>query len=230
MDATLAEGPVFNFKIIGHQWYWSYDYFALLYGGDSLTGEAETVFDSYMVTEDEFLENYGSRLLEVDNSLLLPTLGNIHLLITSADVLHAWAVPSFGVKVDAIPGRINHICFLIKREGSFYGQCSEICGVNHGFMPIKVEGVPLNDIPLFQFQGEEVEEPIKSTSLPELVPNLANPREGVNGGNSTNGWSLSKEEVAEILIISISVGFGVGAVGAVCFVVVAKVVSVVAGY
>jgi cytochrome c oxidase subunit 2 len=141
MDSMLSEGPVFNYKIVGHQWYWSYDYFGLFFD-NSLVPEVSS-FDSYMLSEDDVKEVFGSRLLEVDNSLVVPTLSNIHFLITSADVLHAWAVPSLGVKVDAIPGRINHLCVLIKRAGTFYGQCSEICGVNHGFMPICVEAIDL---------------------------------------------------------------------------------------
>ena len=78
------------------------------------------------------------RLLEVDNRVVLPTRTHIRLLITSADVLHSWAVPSFGIKVDACPGRLNQASLFIKRPGLFFGQCSEICGVNHGFMPIVI--------------------------------------------------------------------------------------------
>jgi len=97
-------------------------------------------FDSYMVNENDLVEG-GLRLLEVDNRLLLPTRTHIRLLVTSADVIHSWAVPSLGIKVDAIPGRLNQTGLYIKREGVFYGQCSELCGVNHGFMPIVVEAV-----------------------------------------------------------------------------------------
>jgi len=81
------------------------------------------------------------RLLEVDNRLILPTNTHIRLLVTAADVLHCWTIPSFGVKIDACPGRLNQASLFIKREGIFYGQCSEICGVNHGFMPIVVKAV-----------------------------------------------------------------------------------------
>jgi heme/copper-type cytochrome/quinol oxidase subunit 2 len=84
------------------------------------------------------------RLLEVDNRIVLPINTHIRLLITAADVLHSWAVPSFGVKVDACPGRLSQASLFIKREGVYYGQCSEICGVNHGFMPIVVKGVNVN--------------------------------------------------------------------------------------
>jgi cytochrome c oxidase subunit 2 len=84
------------------------------------------------------------RLLEVDNRVVLPVKTHIRLLITAADVLHSWAVPSFGVKVDACPGRLSQASIFIKREGTFYGQCSEICGVNHGFMPIVVKTVSVN--------------------------------------------------------------------------------------
>ena len=97
-----------------------------------------------MVAEDE-LELGELRLLEVDNRVVLPVQTHIRILITSADVLHSWAVPSFGVKVDACPGRLNQTSVFIKREGTYFGQCSEICGVNHGFMPIVVEAVSLNN-------------------------------------------------------------------------------------
>jgi len=97
-------------------------------------------FDSYMINEND-LPIGGLRLLEVDNRLVLPINTHIRLLVTSADVIHSWAVPSLGVKVDAIPGRLNQTEIYIRRPGVFYGQCSELCGVNHGFMPIVVEAV-----------------------------------------------------------------------------------------
>jgi cytochrome c oxidase subunit 2 len=131
--------PVVTLKIVGHQWYWSYEYsdYATLDGGESLN------FDSYLVNVDD-LTTGAFRLLEVDNRVILPINTHIRLLITSADVLHSWAVPSFGIKVDACPGRLSQASLFLKREGVYYGQCSEICGVNHGFMPIVVKGVPVN--------------------------------------------------------------------------------------
>jgi heme/copper-type cytochrome/quinol oxidase subunit 2 len=90
-------------------------------------------------TDDLLIGDF--RLLDVDNTLVLPTRFHIRVLVTSADVLHSWAVPSFGIKVDACPGRLSQASLLLKREGLFYGQCSEICGVNHGFMPIVVRTV-----------------------------------------------------------------------------------------
>jgi len=131
--------PVVTLKIVGHQWYWSYEYsdYATLEGGESLN------FDSYLVNVDD-LTTGAFRLLEVDNRVILPINTHIRLLITSADVLHSWAVPSFGIKVDACPGRLSQASLFLKREGVYYGQCSEICGVNHGFMPIVVKGVPVN--------------------------------------------------------------------------------------
>jgi len=131
--------PVITLKIVGHQWYWSYEYsdYVILEGGESLN------FDSYMVNTNDL--TYGSfRLLEVDNRVVLPVNMHIRLLVTAADVLHSWAVPSFGIKVDACPGRLSQASLFLKREGVYYGQCSEICGINHGFMPIVVKGVPVN--------------------------------------------------------------------------------------
>jgi len=126
--------PAITVKAIGHQWYWSYE----IQDGDSSIN-----FDSYMVPDTD-LKLGQIRLLEVDHSLVLPVLTHVRVLVTATDVLHAWAVPSLGVKVDAVPGRLNQTSIFIKRQGIFRGQCSELCGVNHGFMPIVVEGVDLN--------------------------------------------------------------------------------------
>jgi cytochrome c oxidase subunit 2 len=129
--------PLVTVKIVGHQWYWSYEY------SDYLSKQQSYLnlnFDSYMInTNDLTLGSF--RLLEVDNRLVLPIKTHIRLLITSSDVLHSWAVPSFGIKVDATPGRLSQASLFIKREGVYYGQCSEICGINHGFMPIVVTSV-----------------------------------------------------------------------------------------
>lgn len=127
--------PTITLKVIGHQWYWSYEY---------SDNDSNINFDSYMVPESD-LEFGQPRLLEVDNRVVVPSNTHIRVLITSADVLHCWAVPSLGVKLDACPGRLNQTSLFIKRDGVFYGQCSEICGVNHGFMPIVVESVSLEN-------------------------------------------------------------------------------------
>jgi cytochrome c oxidase subunit 2 len=129
--------PSLTVKIIGRQWYWSYEH-----GDASFRDYEQFQYDSYMILSED-LENNQYRLLETDNSLVLPTKINVRLLVTSSDVLHSWAVPSLGVKMDACPGRLNQLSLYIKREGTFYGQCSEICGVNHGFMPIQVVALEL---------------------------------------------------------------------------------------
>jgi len=136
MDEVID--PSVTFKVIGHQWYWSYEC------NDELTlGPDKNVqFDSYMLS-DEDLTKGQLRLLEVDNALVLPVRTHIRLIITSSDVIHSWAVPSLGIKLDAVPGRLNQTSLFLKRQGVFYGQCSEICGVNHGFMPIVVKSYPL---------------------------------------------------------------------------------------
>nr|YP_010041682.1 cytochrome c oxidase subunit 2 [Cyanophora biloba]QPB15013.1 cytochrome c oxidase subunit 2 [Cyanophora biloba] len=133
--------PVITLKIIGHQWYWSYEYSDYL-ANQKLNKSIN--YDSYMIPEED-LELGQLRLLEVDNRVLLPVRSHIRAVVTAADVLHSWAVPSLGVKIDAVPGRLNQIGMFIKREGVFYGQCSEICGVNHGFMPIVIEAVNLKN-------------------------------------------------------------------------------------
>lgn len=130
--------PAISVKTIGHQWYWSYEY------SDYCGPEEESIaFDSYMIP-DEDLELGQLRLLEVDNRMVLPIQTHVRLIITAADVLHSWAVPSLGIKCDAVPGRLNQIPLYLQREGVFYGQCSELCGVNHAFMPIVVEAVSMD--------------------------------------------------------------------------------------
>ena len=111
-------------KIVGHQWYWSYYYNRLM---DTFS------FDSY-ISSDRFL-----RLLDVDNRLIVPLNTPIRFLATSVDVIHSWTLPSFGLKIDSIPGRLNQSCTLVNRPGVYFGQCSEICGANHSFIPIVVE-------------------------------------------------------------------------------------------
>nr|UYS78247.1 cytochrome c oxidase subunit II [Episymploce sp. 2 ZQW-2021a] len=125
--------PAVTLKTIGHQWYWSYEY------SDFLKVE----FDSYMIPQNE-MKNNDFRLLDVDNRAALPMNTFIRIIITAADVLHSWTVPSLGVKADATPGRLNQTSFLINRPGLFYGQCSEICGANHSFMPIVIESISIN--------------------------------------------------------------------------------------
>nr|QMV34625.1 cytochrome c oxidase subunit II [Galegeeska revoilii] len=124
--------PVMTVKTMGHQWYWSYEY----------TDYTDLSFDSYMIPTNE-LPPGGLRLLEVDNRVVLPVEVPIRMLISSEDVLHSWAVPALGMKTDAIPGRLNQATLSSTRPGIFYGQCSEICGSNHSFMPIVLEIVPL---------------------------------------------------------------------------------------
>lgn len=127
-DLSLIESTI---KVIGNQWYWSYEI-------PSSIGEKK--FDSVMVAEEDLLEGH-LRLLEVDERLKLPVERQLRIFITASDVLHSWAVPSLGVKMDACPGRLNQVALYIKRIGIYYGQCSEICGINHAFMPIVIEGV-----------------------------------------------------------------------------------------
>nr|YP_010385147.1 cytochrome c oxidase subunit II [Tritodynamia horvathi]UPM51601.1 cytochrome oxidase subunit II [Tritodynamia horvathi] len=128
-----VNNPSMTLKTIGHQWYWSYEYSDFL----------QVEFDSYMTPSNELM-NSGFRLLDVDNRTVLPMNTQIRVLITAADVIHSWTVPSLGVKADAIPGRLNQSSFMINRPGLFYGQCSEICGANHSFMPIVIESTSIN--------------------------------------------------------------------------------------
>nr|CBL58237.1 cytochrome c oxidase subunit 2 [Micropsectra notescens] len=123
--------PSISLKTIGHQWYWSYEY----------SDFKNIEFDSYMSSTNS-LDSF--RLLDVDNRIVLPINNQIRILVTATDVLHSWTIPSLGVKIDANPGRLNQTNFFINRPGLYFGQCSEICGANHSFMPIVIESVPSN--------------------------------------------------------------------------------------
>lgn len=145
--------PAVTLKVIGHQWYWSYEYA----DSSALFSKLDDVvldFDSYMVPAADLVKG-SFRLLEVDNRVVLPINTHIRVLVTAADVLHSWAVPSFGIKLDACPGRLSQTSLFIKREGVFYGQCSEICGINHGFMPIVVRGVSFDRYASWYFKSIE---------------------------------------------------------------------------
>ena len=114
--------PVLTFKAIGHQWYWSYEY-----------------RDFNSLEFDSYIANSTYRLIDTDHRIILPTWSHLRVLVTAADVLHSWTLPSIGIKADAIPGRLNQLLFYIDRPGFYYGQCSEICGRNHRFIPITLE-------------------------------------------------------------------------------------------
>nr|YP_010547194.1 cytochrome c oxidase subunit II [Leptocimbex linealis]UYK52107.1 cytochrome c oxidase subunit II [Leptocimbex linealis] len=131
MDEVMS--PILTIKSIGHQWYWSYEY----------TDFKNIEIDSYMNQKNNIKPN-SFRLLDVDNNLILPMNSNIRMLITSSDVIHSWAMPSLGKKIDAIPGRLNQISLSMNRPGLMFGQCSEICGANHSFMPIVIESIPMH--------------------------------------------------------------------------------------
>lgn len=125
--------PIITIKAIGHQWYWRYEY----------SDFKKIEFDSYIKqTNTNIINEY--RLLEVDNRIVLPFNVKSRILVTSYDVIHSWTIPSLGIKIDGSPGRINQRSILLIRPGIFYGQCSEICGANHRFMPIALESVNIN--------------------------------------------------------------------------------------
>nr|YP_010574186.1 cytochrome c oxidase subunit 2 [Auricularia cornea]UZH94031.1 cytochrome c oxidase subunit 2 [Auricularia cornea] len=135
LDEVIS--PTMTIKAVGHQWYWSYEY------TDYETESGDVIeFDSYMLPVDD-LEVGQLRLLDVDNRVNVPVDTHVRLVVQSTDVIHDFAVPSLGIKLDAVPGRLNQTSILAEREGTFYGQCSEICGVYHGFMPIAVDSLSL---------------------------------------------------------------------------------------
>nr|YP_009867135.1 cytochrome c oxidase subunit II [Orientocoluber spinalis]QKG04170.1 cytochrome c oxidase subunit II [Orientocoluber spinalis] len=125
--------PYLTVKATGHQWYWNYEY----------SDQTQISFDSYMIQTKD-LQNGSPRLLEVDHRMIMPAGLQTRIVVTAEDVLHSWAIPSLGVKVDAVPGRLNQLPLATSRVGVFFGQCSEICGANHSFMPIAVEAIPLH--------------------------------------------------------------------------------------
>ena len=125
---TIPKAEV-TIKAVGYQWYWGYEY-----------PDENIIFESYMIKEEDLKENQ-PRLLTVDNEIVVPVNKVVKVLITANDVLHAWALPSFGVKRDAVPGRINETWFKAEKIGTYYGQCSELCGIQHAFMPITVRVV-----------------------------------------------------------------------------------------
>nr|AML26194.1 cytochrome c oxidase subunit II [Scolytinae sp. BMNH 1274291] len=132
LDENL--NPMISIKAIGHQWYWSYEY----------SDYSNVEFDSYMLPINE-LKSFSFRLLDVDNRLVIPFNTQIRILTTSTDVIHSWAIPSLGVKMDSVPGRLNQTNLMINRTGLLFGQCSEICGANHSFMPITIESINTNN-------------------------------------------------------------------------------------
>ena len=129
---TIPKADV-TVKAIGYQWYWGYEY-----------PDENIIFESYMIETKDLKENQ-PRLLAVDNEVVVPVNKVVKVLITANDVLHAWALPSFGVKRDAVPGRINETWFKAEKVGTYYGQCSELCGIKHAFMPITVRVVSEED-------------------------------------------------------------------------------------
>nr|YP_009919054.1 cytochrome c oxidase subunit II [Acnemia nitidicollis]QMP96647.1 cytochrome c oxidase subunit II [Acnemia nitidicollis] len=125
--------PSITLKTIGHQWYWSYEY----------SDFNNIEFDSYMIPMNEMSPS-NFRLIDVDNRIILPFNSQIRMIVSAADVIHSWTISSLGVKVDGTPGRLNQTNFMINRPGLFFGQCSEICGANHSFMPIVIESTNMN--------------------------------------------------------------------------------------
>lgn len=128
-----VKAPGLTVKVVGHQWYWRYEY----------SDFKNLRFDSYILPIDR-TPSEGFRALEVDNRTTVPYLTQIRVLVSATDVIHSWAIPRLGVKVDALPGRLNQLRFLAERRGVLYGQCSEICGANHSFIPISLEVIPMD--------------------------------------------------------------------------------------
>jgi cytochrome c oxidase subunit 2 len=140
-------------KAIGKQWYWNYELeFPFLNPTDFKVNFKRRIFDSYMVPVTDLLMGQ-LRNLEVDQALFIPMKTHVDLIVTADDVLHSFALPSAGVKVDAVPGRLNHMGVFIERPGVLYGQCSELCGTNHAFMPIKAISLPYDSYVIMNEKG-----------------------------------------------------------------------------
>lgn len=148
--ADSVEETEMTIKAIGRQWYWSYEY------QDEEDEQVSFTFDAFMIADEDIDEEAGQvRLLETDNRVVVPVETNIRLLTTASDVIHSWAIPAFGVKLDAVPGHVNEVWFRVDEPGTYYGQCSELCGAYHGFMPITVEAVSKEDYDAWRQEAEE---------------------------------------------------------------------------
>lgn len=137
--------PRWNFKAVGKQWYWSYEFCPRVHPVKDIKGDSREwvrIIDSYIERKRDVIENKGYRLLDVDNRIVAPANVQITCYVTSSDVLHSFSLPKLLLKVDAIPGRINRLPIKVSQRCILYGQCSEICGVNHSFMPIVIEFIP----------------------------------------------------------------------------------------
>lgn len=144
--SDVVEEAEMTIKAIGRQWYWSYEY----------PDHGNFTFDAFMIADEDIDEAAGQkRLLETDVRVVVPVETNIRLLTTASDVIHSWAMPQFGVKLDAVPGHVNEVWFKVDEPGTYYGQCSELCGAYHGFMPITVEAVSKVDFEAWTKQAQE---------------------------------------------------------------------------
>ena len=155
---TIPKAEV-TIKAVGYQWYWGYEY-----------PDENIIFESYMIKDEDLKENQ-PRLLSVDNEVVVPVNKVVKVLITANDVLHAWALPSFGVKRDAVPGRINETWFKAEKVGTYYGQCSELCGIQHAFMPITVKVVSDEDYAewLLEARTKFTKEPIEESEYKKIA-------------------------------------------------------------
>jgi cytochrome c oxidase subunit 2 len=163
MDKTAT--PEMTLKVTGSQWYWSYEY----------PDHGKIAFDSLMIPDNE-LKPGQLRLLDVDNRVVVPVDTNIRVLLTSNAVIHAWAVPAFGIKIDTVPGRMNETWMRVTKPGVYYGQCSELCGINHGYMPIAVQAVSKADFAKWVAQA-------KVKFKAEQAPERASPNIALAGGS-----------------------------------------------
>lgn len=164
--ADRIEEADMTIKAIGRQWYWSYEY----------PDHGNFTFDAYLVAEEDLQEGQ-VRLLDTDNPVVLPVDTNIRVLVTASDVLHNFAMPSFGVKLDGVPGRINETWFRITRTGTFYGQCSELCGTGHAYMPITIKAVTPEAFEDWVKQAQDefakVDEPVRDSDQVQIAETAA---------------------------------------------------------
>ena len=149
-----TENPEMTLKIVGYQWYWGYEY----------PDHGNIAFDSYMVADEDIKEGQ-QRLLSTDTQVVLPVDTDIQLLISAGDVLHSWTIPAFGVKMDAIPGRWNEAWVRINEPGTYYGQCSELCGKDHAYMPIEIKAVPKDEFRAWAIENGASEEDFQTAAL-----------------------------------------------------------------
>lgn len=184
--ADRTEEPDMTLKIVGHQWYWSYEY----------PDHGNFTFDANMVPDDE-IQPGQKRLMETDYRVVLPVGKKVQLLMTSDDVIHNWGMPSFGIKLDTVPGRLNETWIQIKKPGVYYGFCSELCGVNHAYMPIAVEAVSEADFKKWVKKAQKEFASVDDGAAPKLAVSEHKDKDATSSAITSTGIRLAQSKAGQ---------------------------------